>query len=710
MDLKKRRGKRLLGTFLGGALLLGLAVVPAHAIDDLAIIEMDGDIAADGTLAGTDWQAIFESHDGSDCPGEIADNVNEGALPSGAVDTAFVCDHTPGATGPEPTYYDPSTKDDQPVTAGAGSSVWRCGSVANATDKNEIVNAYSLAATVPAGAPAGDVGDLILYAGGERYDNNGDAFFGVWFFQAEVGCNTETGYFEGAKTNNDILVLVNIAGSGDVSSVQVFKWHPSVGAPTTGPGTFELVTSGAECSLSSDPNAGNGQSDDDVCAEALVGTMPFPTWPHQEKREGGPAKTPNDYDTTEFFEVGINLTDVFAGGVAGNEPCISSYLTETRSSSSIDATLKDFASGSLDTCGSIRGNKYRDVNADGNDEGDQNADGVADPGATEDDPGLQGWTIFIDENGNQLLDTVGNSDCVLDAGEADANSDTFPDGEQCRVTDGSGDVLFDGIRARATPYSVCEVLTTGWINSDPGAGTVGDPNGSTLCENVGVTVGGTSFVNFGNFQTFTIAGMKFKDADADGVKDASETGLNGWTLLLFRDDDGGGDLDAGEAGTADATTVTVVDDAGTAGVNELGTYAFTGLVPGKYIVCEKITDHSGWAQTYPGSSTTGSVSCSAASALGAAGRGWAVESAASGTVGGRDFGNAPLSEIRVTFASLGDLPNGNDATEATSITCEGAGPATLTDQDADGADNDYESPDILTSESSVVCTITFQDP
>ena len=299
---------------------------------------------------------------------------------------------------------------------------------------------------------------------------------------------------------------------------------------------------------------------------------------------------------------------------------------------------------------------------------------------------------------------------MLDAGEDDADADGFPDGERCRITDGDGDVLFDGVRARATPYSVCEVLTTGWINSDPGGGTVGDPNGSTLCENVSVTVGGESFVNFGNFQTFTIAGMKFKDADADGVKDASETGLSGWTMLLFKDDDGGGDLDASEAVTADATTVTVVDDPATVGVDETGTYAFTGLVPGKYIVCEKISDQTGWAQTYPGASTTGSVSCSAASTLGAAGRGWAVESALSGTVGGRDFGNAPLSEIKVTFTSLADLPGGGDATEATSISCEGAGPATLTDQDADAADNDYESPDVLTNESSVVCTITFQDP
>jgi hypothetical protein len=718
MGVTHRRTRRLLGTILGGALVLGLAVVPAHAVDELNILEMDGDIAADGNAAnGTDWGTIFTNYANAStvCPGEVTTNV--GTTPAGTIDTVFVCDHEPGATGPDPTHWEPSTKDDQPVNADDGSGVWRCQSVTNPTDKDEIVNAYSLAATVPAGGPANDVGDLVLYAAGERYDNSGDAFYGVWFFQQEVGCNTSTGFFEGSKTDGDILVLVDIDGGGTVDSVQVFTWHPSVSAPDTSPGTFQLVTSSADCASAVDPSASN---DDDACAAVRVGAMPFPAWPAQEKKEGGPTKTLNQYDTTEFFEVGINLTDVFAGGNQGQEPCISSYLTETRSSSSIDATLKDFAAGSLDTCGSIRANKYRDGNADGNDEGDQNADGVSDPGATEDDPGLPGWTIFIDGNANQLLDTVGNSDCVLDAGEADANSDGYPDGEQCRITDASGDVLFDGIRASATPYSVCEVLTTGWINSDPGNGTVGDPNGSTLCENVSVTVGGTSFVNFGNYQTFTIAGTKFKDADADGIKDASETGLSGWTLLLFKDDDGGGDLDASEAGTADATTVTLIDDASTVGVDETGKYAFTGLVPGKYIVCERIGDDTstagtdetqvGWAQTYPGSSTTGSVSCAAASTLGAASRGWSVQSVASGTVGGKDFGNAPLSTLSVTFTPQADLPGGSDATQATSITCDGAGSAALTDQDADSTDNDYVSPTFLTNESSIVCTITFQDP
>jgi len=38
--------------------------------------------------------------------------------------------------------------------------------------------------------------------------------------------------------------------------------------------------------------------------------------------------------------------------------------------------------------------------------------------------------------------------------------------------------------------------------------------------------------------------MKFEDLDADGVKDAGELGLSGWTIFVDYDDDG--TLDAGE--------------------------------------------------------------------------------------------------------------------------------------------------------------------
>ena len=53
-----------------------------------------------------------------------------------------------------------------------------------------------------------------------------------------------------------------------------------------------------------------------------------------------------DFAIGQFFEGGINLSDMFGG----EPPCFGTFLAETRSSQETDAQLKDFALGSLDTC------------------------------------------------------------------------------------------------------------------------------------------------------------------------------------------------------------------------------------------------------------------------------------------------------------------------------------------------------------------------
>jgi formylglycine-generating enzyme required for sulfatase activity len=78
-----------------------------------------------------------------------------------------------------------------------------------------------------------------------------------------------------------------------------------------------------------------------------------------------------------------------------------------------------------------------------------------------------------------------------------------------------------------------------------------------------------------------IRGTKFDDRDGDGVQDAGEPGLSGWTIYLDRNNNG--QLDTGERSTITA------DD---------GSYAFTGLIPGAYSVGE--VQKEGWVQTLGG--------------------------------------------------------------------------------------------------------------
>jgi hypothetical protein len=68
--------------------------------------------------------------------------------------------------------------------------------------------------------------------------------------------------------------------------------------------------------------------------------------------------------------------------------------------------------------------------------------------------------------------------------------------------------------------------------------------------------------------------------DQDGVKEAGEPGLPGWTIFIDQDFDGV--LDAGET-----STTTDAD----------GNYSFTGLTPGSYVLTEVL--QADWQQTYP---------------------------------------------------------------------------------------------------------------
>jgi hypothetical protein len=83
-----------------------------------------------------------------------------------------------------------------------------------------------------------------------------------------------------------------------------------------------------------------------------------------------------------------------------------------------------------------------------------------------------------------------------------------------------------------------------------------------------------------------IHGSKWNDIDGDGVWDAGELGLEGWTIYL--DQNNNGELDDGELST--------LTDAN-------GNYSFLNLAPDTYTVAEVLIP--GWKQTYPATTSGG---------------------------------------------------------------------------------------------------------
>jgi hypothetical protein len=233
-------------------------------------------------------------------------------------------------------------------------------------------------------------------------------------------------------------------------------------------------------------------------------------------------------------------------------------------------------------------------------------------------------------------------------------------------------------------------VPAGYTQSFPTSGPscAGHSGASGIGYSVTLTSGSLDSGNdFGNFRNATVSGVKFKDADAGGDKDAGEIGLGGWEIHLFGTD--------GRGNTVHQTTTTAAD----------GSYSFT-VAPGGYTLCESLTGHSGWVQSFPtaGADCTGHTH---GGAITPGAIGYSVTAGSGGTLANRDFGNTPLSRATVSFESLADLPGGGDATKATNISCtdtNGAAVGSATNS------NSLTTDDVKTNQSSLTCTITFTDP
>ncbi|HXF97673.1 MAG TPA: hypothetical protein VNJ46_03555 [Gaiellaceae bacterium] len=211
---------------------------------------------------------------------------------------------------------DPTDRSDRGFTTGGSKdtndiSQWRWVDGQVTPAKDDIAHAYA--------AVYAEDSNLILYFGQNRVpEQRGDANVGFWFLQNPVGLNAD-GTFSGTHADGDLLVQSEFTNGGVVSGVHIFKWQG---------GALQLVSNQAQC-------AGGKLGTADACAIVNTGAVST-SWA---------GSIPAPY----FFEGGINLTAVFGQNV----PCFSTFLTNTRTSQSESAQLKDFTLGEIDTCGSI---------------------------------------------------------------------------------------------------------------------------------------------------------------------------------------------------------------------------------------------------------------------------------------------------------------------------------------------------------------------
>lgn len=285
------------GSIIASFLLIGLGTqVTANTHwehpETSNLFQLDGNIADDGI--GDDWQ-----------------NIEDGTS------NAFATTHDDGTGGG--IIHDELRMS---IFTGGGSkdvrdvSLWKWthGSV---PDKDEITHAA--AAAYKAGI---NNDELMIYLMGDRYSTDGSAQMGVWFFQEKIDLS-EDGTFSGVHRNGDVLMLAEFTQGGAKANIKLYKWNESE------KDNLELFH--------------EGQGDTTHYFLALSNAGDTPAWSDYIPKSG----TQGTYPGNAFFEGGINLSWIFGGNQL---PCFSSFLMETRSSHRVNAQLKDFVLGDLDTC------------------------------------------------------------------------------------------------------------------------------------------------------------------------------------------------------------------------------------------------------------------------------------------------------------------------------------------------------------------------
>jgi hypothetical protein len=693
---------------LGVISLMVLGISGALAVHDAGIIELDGNLANDSGnppfTDGVDW-AHFQDANGD----IIAANLPPGTI-EGAV-TGVIQDFVIGEPGADdPSYHEPSNHDQQGIDP-TGSGTWGCVTASNPTDKNDIINAYALAAVKN--------DDTYFYFGVERYDNSGTAFIGVWLFQDDVSCDTDLEKFVGEKKTGDILILTNFTNGGVITTLQAYQF--TAGATPADPGTFTLIGSSVDCDVA--------PADDFLCGNVNTTNVTTP-WAFEDKDKPGPPNPdPNNVmEISEFFEGGINLTDAFAAADLDVPECFGSFLAETRSSDVLEgATLKDYALGDFNTCNARISIAQSETNLVGDAHTftvtvekkslSTGGDWVAAPGATvtpsETGVGtidLAASLIVVDSDstgtstvhaaasvpvGNSTLEvatngtgahTVSNVKTWVDAQISIGTSGTNKVGDAHTFTvtvekdagDGSGFVPAAGVNVDASSTGV------GSITGGTCDNTGGDTNASGQCTIV-VDSDATGQATVDASATVSVGGLNV-DVATDGYGSNDVSNIKTWVDAQITIETSG----TNKVGDPHTFTVTVEKDAGdglgfvpAAGVNVLASESGDGSITGG--TCDNTggdTDASGQCTIVVNSSVAGTSTVDASATVSVGGINVAV---ATDGYGAHDISNTKnWVDASITIETDATNEVGDPHTFTVTVTKdEGNGAEPVTDGNVD---------------------------
>jgi hypothetical protein len=369
-------------------MMIGAGLSIVRAVHDTGAFQLDGD-ASSSTSAiafppgfptgADDWDKVCNEVTGAGLAG-----CGTTATPTGASAVAWSTDNIIG-NGPSPNatiFTGGGSKDPIDINSWA----WKDGA-GGLPDKDNLLHAfasrYSLPPTDPATNPiapcpngAGGPGQppfdstkpcVVLYFGSDRLDNSGDAQQGFWFLQnpVSVGVDTNgdgipdascpqkvggaTGFCDPATgapathRSGDVLVISDFSNGGGTSTITVYKWDPTCTAANKPDASCGDTNLRLLANLTGPPaNCATAGPSDVACGLVNPNLITMP-WSFTDK-----SGTPNNGALNgEFFEAGINLSVLNLQG-----ECFSTVGSETRSSTSTTAVLKDFVLATFGSCSS----------------------------------------------------------------------------------------------------------------------------------------------------------------------------------------------------------------------------------------------------------------------------------------------------------------------------------------------------------------------
>src|SRR5438552_4093856 len=295
-----------------GAILCGATL--ALAVSPASVFEIDGNVFDDPSNSIADWNTL-----NGDC------TVQGGGSGSAGGSNTRTCI---ASEDPPRIFTQGGSKDPLDI------SQWHWKAADTVPDKDTITHGYAASYTAIPGAAAISSGNKVVVIGGDRFAVNGDANIGAWFFQQNITLNSN-GTFSGVHVNHDVFLVSAFVNGGGTAVLTAYEWDNSClkGVKSPAPG---------QCAETNLRLLGSSNT------SAITNSSPISneTWSYLAKFGGGTSTIP----VGGFFEGGADLTALFAASGAGDVPCFSSFMLETRSSQEPSAVLKDFVLRGFPEC------------------------------------------------------------------------------------------------------------------------------------------------------------------------------------------------------------------------------------------------------------------------------------------------------------------------------------------------------------------------